>query len=109
MPLVPALSERQRPIEQVAEVSEDLSRSSRGFANAKGRETIGRAAKSFGRAVSERGDGVAQELTAGFRNDRFGFVFHARDFNTHERKVMWLRMPRTSPRSQSARYFLNGK
>ena len=76
MPLMLALGEPQRPIQQVAHMRQNLYRSPSPFRCLKFSESAGCAAKSFAATIGERGDGMAQELALGIVHD-FGFEVHS--------------------------------
>jgi len=65
VPVLFAVGLAQRPIEQISKMGEDLTARARGVAGAKFRKTRRSALQHFAAAIGERGDGVAQEITAG--------------------------------------------
>src|SRR5476649_1279461 len=70
VPRLLAVTQRERPVEKVAEVREDLTRSLRRVANLERRKTLRRAAHRLAAAIRERRDGVTKQ--SAFRVDRVG-------------------------------------
>jgi hypothetical protein len=64
VPVLLAVGLAERPIEQIAQMREDLATGARGISGAVFRETWRSALQHFAAAIGERGDGVAQEVTA---------------------------------------------
>ena len=65
MPVLFAVGLAERPVEQVSQMRKDLAAGTRGFGGAIFRKTWWSALQNFAAPISERRDGVAQEITAG--------------------------------------------
>jgi len=65
VPVLLAVGLAERPVEQICQMREDLAAGARGISGAVFREAWRSAFQYFAAAVGERGDGVAQEVTAG--------------------------------------------
>ena len=65
VPVLFAVGLAERPIEQISQVGEDLATGARGVAGAVFRKSWWSALQHFATAICERGDGVAQKVTAG--------------------------------------------
>src|SRR5208283_651623 len=68
VPVLFAVGLAERPVEQISQMREDLSASARGITGAVFRKTWWSALQHFASAIGERGEGVAQEVTAGARS-----------------------------------------
>ncbi len=75
LPFLLAHGDRQGPVEQIADVRENLSRRSQSFTAMKVSEAGGRVANRFSATISERGQRVAQQFSFGISNrgGRIGF------------------------------------
>ena len=65
-PFLIAFGDGGGPVEEIADVSEDLAGSARAGASVEGGEVGGEAADGFGAAVGEGGESVAEEFAVGF-------------------------------------------
>ena len=65
MPFHLAVGDGDGPVEEVADVGQDLAGGARGFGGAEGGEVRRRVAQRFGAAVGERGEDVAEEFDGG--------------------------------------------